>query len=318
MQPQTTAGIHHVTAICGDAQQNLDFYSGILGLRLVKWTVNFDDPASYHLYYGDQLGRPGTILTFFAWPNAPQARHGSRSAIATSFAVPPNALDSWKKRLDEREIEWTISPERFGEQAIAFFDPDGLKLEIVASQSAAIGNPWMGGTVPMEAAIRGLHGVTLAIEGFEHTAQLLAETMGFKSAGEPSRTEPNRFRFQHGTGVGAIVDVCCLPDAQRATTGRGGVHHVAFRAHDDTAQMRWRTELARLGFNVSPVMDRQYFHSIYFKEPGGVLFEIATDNPGFATDEPAEKLGQKLQLPPHLEACRAQIEKLGAPLEVPK
>lgn len=317
MQPQTIAGIHHVTAICGDAQQNLDFYSGILGLRLVKLTVNFDDPGSYHLYYGDELGRPGTILTFFAWPGAPKARHGSRSVAATSFAVPSNALDHWKERLNDHKIAF-VTTERFGEEVVQFHDPDGLVLEIVATPHAAVGNPWMGSSVPLEWAIRGFHAVTLAIEGYEHSAQLLADTLGFKAAGEPTPTEPNRFRFQHGTGVGTIVDVCCLPDAPRASTGVGGVHHVAFRAHDETAQIRWRTELARLGFNVSPVMDRQYFHSIYFKEPGGVLFEIATDNPGFTIDEPADKLGQKLQLPPHLERYRDQIEARVAPLEVPK
>jgi glyoxalase family protein len=310
------SGLHHVTAICSDAQKNLDFYCGTLGLRLVKLTVNFDDPFAYHLYYGDEIGRPGTILTFFAWNGASPAKHGNRSVAATAFAVPVGALDWWKSYLTSKNIAWTTPPARWGEEVIQFQDFDGLQLEIIASLRAETGMAWQNGGVPAEAAIRGFHSVTIAAEGTENTAQLLTGTMGFKASETPSLLEPSRFRFEAGQGIGGIVDVACLPDAPRATTGAGGVHHVAFRVADDAAQTRFRVELVRAGFNASPVMDRSYFHSIYFREPGGVLFEIATDSPGFTVDESVERLGALLQLPTQLESYRAQIEARLAPLQL--
>lgn len=307
-------GIHHVTAITADAQKNIDFYCGVLGLRLVKLTVNFDDPSSYHLYYGDELGRPGTILTFFAWPGAPRGIIGPPQVAATSFAVPQNALDFWRKRLTQKGMSPDPAVTRFGEALLSVTDPDGMRLEIVAADNPD-GHAWAAGPVPVEHAIRGFHGITLSEEGYENTASLLTEVMGFKAEGN----DGNRFRFRAGAGEGlaSVVDVLCAPDAPRGGLGAGTVHHVAYRTSDDPQQLAWRKELVRLKFNVSPVMDRFYFHSIYFREPGGVLFEIATDNPGFTTDEPAEELGTKLKLPPQLEPYRAQIERVVPPVRLP-
>jgi glyoxalase family protein len=307
-------GLHHITAITADAQKNVDFYCGVLGLRLVKLTVNFDDPSSYHLYYGDELGRPGTILTFFAWPGAYRGRIGPPQVTTTAFAVPASAFEFWSMRLEELNIEVQTRTRQFDENVLKFSDPDGMGLEIVASNEAK-GQPWTSGPIPSEHAIRGFHSVTISEEGYENTAKLLTETMGFKPAG----SERNRFRYRAGTGDGlaSIVDLICIPDAPHGTLGAGIVHHVAFRAKDDAQQKAWHKEIADKGFNISPVMDRTYFHSIYYREPGGVLFEIATDNPGFTADQPAEQLGKKLMLPPWLESRRVEIERAVPPLRLP-
>ncbi|RYG70775.1 ring-cleaving dioxygenase [bacterium] len=314
----TISGIHHVTAICSDAQTNIDFYTGILGLRLVKLTVNFDDPFAYHLYYGDEQGSPGSILTFFAWGGGSPGRHGNRAVEDTALAVPPGACDYWKKRLAEKGIPFISTPSRWGEDFIQFRDPDGLVLEIVATERAVGGHPWEKGGIPVEAAIRGVHSVTIAAEGFQKTADVLTGTLGFKPVEGQSVTEPNRYRFEAGSGIGGIVDVACLPGAPRTTTGTGTVHHVAFRVEGDAAQLRYRNEIVREGYNVSPVMDRNYFHSIYFREPGGVLFELATDNPGFAVDESAATLGTSLKLPAQFEGYRTQIEERVAKVKLPE
>jgi len=297
-------GIHHVTAITAGAQQNIDFYCGVLGLRLVKLTVNFDDPGSYHLYYGDDLGRPGTIMTFFAWPGAQRGRVGPPQVTATSFVVPEGALDFWVERFRELRVESTSSMTRFGEQVLGFADPDGLGLEIVATAQPG-GQIITSGPVPAENAIRGFHGITLAEEGYESTAKLLTDLLGFRAGGN----EGDRFRYGAATGdFASVVDLLCVPDARHGGMGAGVVHHVAFRTPDDERQEAWRAEIARLGHNVSPVMDRLYFHSIYFREPGGVLFEIATDGPGFTADEPAAQLGTKLMLPSQFERHRSELE----------
>jgi glyoxalase family protein len=310
----TIPGIHHVTAICSDPQQNVDFYCGVLGLRLVKLTVNFDDPGSYHLYYGDELGRPGTIMTFFAWPGAPRGRIGPPQVTATAFAVPAGALDFWSERLQAHRIGMRTDTTHLGEPVLTFADLDGLGLEIVASSAPAGPGP-ASGPIPAASAIRGFHAVSLSEEGYEDTARLLTEVMGFRAGG----SEGNRFRYRAGTGeFASMVDLLCVPDAQNGGMGAGVVHHVAFRAPDDEQQKAWRSEIARLGYNVTPVMDRQYFHSIYFREPGGVLFEIATDPPGFTFDESPDQLGTKLRLPPWLEPQRAVIEQLLPPLRLPE
>jgi len=298
----TLTGIHHVTAITADAQKNIDFYCGVLGLRLVKLTVNFDDSSSYHLYYGDESGRPGTIMTFFAWPGAPRSHVGPPQVTATAFAVPACSLDYWASRLKPHNA----SPaDRLGERAIRFTDPDGITLEIVAAPQPG-GEAWRAGPIAAEHAIRGFHSVTISEEGYESTAKVLTELMGFKPAG----SEGNRFRYRAGTGGGfaSVVDLLCTPDARHGGMGAGIVHHVAFRTADDPQQEAWRTKIAQARLNVSPVMDRTYFHSIYYREPGGVLFEIATENPGFAVDEPVETLGTKLMLPAQYEQHRAEIE----------
>jgi glyoxalase family protein len=310
-------GIHHVTAICSDPQTNIDFYTRVLGLRLVKLTVNFDDPSSYHLYYGDEVGRPGTILTFFASPGVFRARHGKRSVATTALSVPPGSLEFWKQHFTSKQVAYTTPIARFGEEVLQFHDPDGLVLEIIASERALMGHAWRRGGIPEEYAIRGVHSITIAAEGYEHTAQLLTGPMHFKIQGEAAAVEPNRSRFVAHEGIGAIVDIACVPDAPRSTTGAGGVHHIAFRIADASAQLRVRATLVRDGFNVSPVMDRSYFESIYFREPGGVLFEIATDTPGFTVDEDVTKLGTKLKLPSWLETYREQIEQQTLPLKLP-
>jgi glyoxalase family protein len=312
--PPALAGIHHVTAITSDAQKNIDFYCGVLGLRLVKLTVNFDDPSSYHLYYGDELGRPGSILTFFAWPGAHRGPIGPPQVTETAFSVPVAALGFWRERLSRSGIELTPSPARFGQELLTFADFDGMRLAIVGTDEPA-GQPWAAGPVPADKAICGFHGITISEEGYQATANVLAELMGFKAAGH----EGNRFRYQAGAGnaLASIVDLICVPDARHGGMGAGAVHHVAFRIPDDPQQEQWRRELVARRFNVSPVMDRSYFHSIYFREPGGVLFEIATDVPGFTADEPAERLGTRLMLPPQLEPYRDQIERAVPPIRLP-
>lgn len=306
-------GIHHVTAITADAQKNIDFYSGVLGLRMVKLTVNYDDPGSYHLYYGDHMGRPGTIMTFFAWPGADRGRIGPPQVMTTVFAAPAGATRYWVDRLEAHGVALQPIATRFGEEVIGFDDPDGLKLEIVMTAESASAAPSTGPT-PAEHAIRGFRGVTLAEEGYEHTARLLTEAMGFRAAG----SEANRFRYRAaGDGPASTVDLVCVPGVRRGRMGAGVVHHVAFRTGDDPRQAALREQLVERGHNVSPVMDRNYFHSIYFREPGGVLFEIATDPPGFTVDERLEELGTRLRLPPWMEPHREQIEQVLPPVRFP-
>jgi glyoxalase family protein len=295
-------GIHHVTAIAGDVQHNVDFYAGVLGLRLVKRTVNFDDPGTYHLYYGDEAGRPGTILTFFPWPHAPHGRSGTGQVTVTALSVPPGSLPYWTERLRKNGIAIRGTGTRFGEPLLAFADLDGMQVELVEG-GAGEGH-----------AVQGIHSVTLSEEGYERTAALLTGALGFTFVGE----EGNRFRYQLADGgPGALVDVLCRPEAPHGQIAVGSVHHVAWRVAGDEEQKSWRREIADIGLNVSPVMDRQYFRSIYFREPGGVLFEIATDPPGFAADEAPEALGARLMLPPWLEPQRQLLEHILPPLRLP-
>ena len=311
----TLTGIHHVTAITSDVQKNIDFYCGALGLRLVKLTVNFDDPGSYHLYYGDELGRPGTILTFFAWPGAFRGRVGPPQVTSTAFAAPTRSLDFWSERLDKHGVKVEATHEHFGEKSLHFSDFDGMGVDIVAVAEPG-GHAWTDGPIPVEHAIRGFHGVTIAEEGYESTANVLTDLMGFK----PHGNDGNRFRYRaaSGNGFAATIDLLCTPDARRGELGAGIVHHVAFRTPDDPQQLEWRNRVAAAHLNVSPVMDRNYFHSIYYREPGGVLFEIATDNPGFTVDEPADQLGSSLKLPPQYERYRPEIEKVLPKVRLPK
>lgn len=307
-------GIHHITAIAGDPQANIDFYSGTLGLRLVKLTVNFDDPTTYHLYYGDGAGSPGTIMTFFPWPGAPRGRHGAGQVTHTAFAIPVGAVSYWTGRLARHDIRFLGPVQRFGEEVISFGDPDGLKIELVATARVDAGRAYRGGAVPIEYAIHGLHSATLSETVHQRTAALLTGTMGFRLADQ----EDNRFRYAASSGApGATVDILSVPEEPRGSVLAGAVHHIAWRTPNDAQQREWHTEIARLGYNVSPVMDRKYFHSIYFREPGGILFEIATDSPGFAVDEPPERLGEALVLPAWLEASRPQIEAALPPLRLP-
>ena len=307
-------GIHHITAIAGHPQANIDFYVGLLGLRLIKLTVNFDDPGTYHLYYGDGVGHPGTILTFFPWPAAPPGRHGTGQVTQTAFAIPAAAIDYWQDRLSRHKVAIQGPFERFGEQVISFPDPDGMAVELVSAARVIGERAYQAGPVPLPYAIHGFHSATLSEEGYQKTAALLTDVLGF----ELIRQEGNRFRYAIGSGgPGAIVDVVCTPEERRGSVLVGTVHHIAWRTPDDRQQLEWLAEIARLGYNASPVMDRKYFHSIYFREPGGILFEIATDPPGFSVDESMDQLGSKLVLPPWLEPSRAQLEAVLPPLRLP-
>jgi len=308
-------GLHHVTAIASDPQRNLDFYVGLLGLRFVKRTVNFDDPGSYHFYFGDNRGTPGTILTFFPWPGARRGIRGTGQVEATAFAIPPNSIEFWLERLKKHYATAEKTPTRFGEEVIRFLDPDGLMIEMIASSSLAHIELWPGSAVPAEHAVRGFHSASAALEGYERTARLLTETFGYRLVDESG----NRFRFVSAddSASGRIIDLLCQPDAAMGRVAAGSVHHIAFRAKDQAEQLQWRERLVDLGYNVTPVIDRTYFHSIYFREPGGVLFEIATEPPGFTLDEKLEELGTHLRLPPWMEPARSQIEQILPPIHLP-
>jgi glyoxalase family protein len=308
-------GLHHVTAIASDPQRNLDFYVGLLGLRFVKRTVNFDDPGTYHFYFGDRRGKPGTILTFFPWPGVRRGIRGTGQIEATAFSISPDSVEYWLERLKQQHVAAERIPSRFGEEVIRFVDPDGLLLELVGLNSLAPVEQWPDGPVPPEHAVHGFHGVSAALEGYEKTARLLTDTFGYRLIEESG----NRFRFasHDNSAPGRIVDLLCLPDSGVGRVAAGSVHHIAFRARDEQEQLQWREQLVDLGYNVTPVIDRIYFHSIYFREPGGVLFEIATEPPGFTLDEKLEELGTHLRLPPWLESARTQIEKILPPTHVP-
>jgi glyoxalase family protein len=308
-------GLHHVTAIASDPQRNLDFYVGLLGLRFVKRTVNFDDPGTYHFYFGDGRGTPGTILTFFSWPGARRGIRGAGQIEATAFAISPSSINYWLERFKQHQVPAERTLLRFGEDVIRFADPDGLFIELIASSSLAQVEPWPDSPVPSEHAVHGFHSVSAALEGYERTARLLTDSFGYRLIEQSG----NRFRFTapDDTAPGRIVDLLCLPDTQVGRVAAGSVHHIAFRAKDDAEQLKWREHLVNLGYNVTPVIDRTYFHSIYFREPGGVLFEIATEPPGFTLDEKLKELGTHLQLPPWMESARSQIEKILPPIQAP-
>ncbi|MCA1194972.1 ring-cleaving dioxygenase [Saccharopolyspora sp. 6V] len=308
-----TSGLHHVTAIAGDPQRNADFYLRTLGLRLVKTTVNFDDPGTYHLYYGDESGKPGSLLTFFPWKDAPSGRHGTGQATTTSFSVPEGSIGWWQRHLAEQGVETSRVHSRDGEEALTFRDPDGLALSLVAHPQGDPRAPWEGGTVPAEHGVRGLHSVTLSVDHEDATAEMF-RGLGLEFAAQ----EQNRLRFTAGDGgPGAFVDVLVTPDAPRGLVAAGAVHHVAWRSPDEATQAAWRQELVDDGVNVTSILDRQYFRSVYFREPGGTLLEIATDEPGFTADEPLLELGRALKLPPWLEPKREDIDRMLPKLDLP-
>ena len=299
-------GLHHVTAIAGEARRNLDFYSRTLGLQLVKKTVNFDDPGTYHLYYGDEAGQPGTILTFFPWAHAAPGRPGIGETQETAFQVPEGAIGYWVHRFVERGVRHEAIEKRFGETVLPFRDPDGMRLALVAVPGVESGPAGSAGEVPAEHAIRGFHGVTLLLADAAPTGAILSDVLGFPEAAREEALV--RYRAQ-GTAPGGIVDLRAAGAVPPARPGAGSVHHVAFRAAGDAAQAAMVDTLARNhGIRATEQKDRQYFRSVYFREPGGVLFEIATDVPGFDVDEPVEALGQTLKLPAFLEPRRAAIE----------
>jgi glyoxalase family protein len=306
------SGIHHITAICSDPQKNINFYKKLLGLRLVKLTVNFDDPTTYHLYYGDEIGHPGTILTFFPWSNAPKGYRGTGQAVTTSFLVPQNSIEYWKNRLKNNDVCFDEPTKRFeDEQVIRLYDPDGLELELVAHSSADENDErfWKDGPISYENGIRGFYSVSLSEEGYERTSEILGE-LGYKMIAN----EGNRFRYQlenaQGIAGSKILDVLCLPYTPNGIIGIGTVHHIAFRTPSDEKQKSIRDSIIQIGLNPTPVLDRTYFHSVYFREPGGVLFEIATDPPGFTVDQKIQDLGKRLMLPRWLEPVREKLERV--------
>jgi catechol 2,3-dioxygenase-like lactoylglutathione lyase family enzyme len=313
------SGIHHVTAIASDPQRNIDFYAGVLGLRLIKRTVNFDDPTTYHFYFGDGDGKPGTLLTFFPWPNANRGRQGAGQAAVTSFAIVPSSVGFWLERLLKHGVEFEQPVTRFdGERVIALKDPDGLLLELVSHQRVEQSEPpadlGPGAQVPTAHGIRGVYSVTLWQDGQQSTANLLTSSLGFHLI----REQGSIFRYSSDDGrPGSIVDLRIVPGLWPGVMGAGTVHHVAFRATDDETQSIAHDTLESLGYNVTPALDRDYFKSVYFREPGGVLFEIATDGPGFTIDEPAATLGSSLKLPSWLEPRRFEIEALLPNIHLP-
>lgn len=310
--PVAVTGLHHVTVIAGDAQENLDFYTGLLGLRLVKRTVNQDVTDTYHLFYGDGEGRPGTDITFFPWPNMPPARPGIGLTMEVGFSVAEGSLDFWTERLSAAGLEVT-SEVRFGDRSIAFRDPHGLGLSLTETMTPLDTAPWDRSTVPESHQIRGFHAVRLWERDLGRTARFLTEGLGFKQTGEHGGW--HRFEVAGGGesggaggGAGRRVEVRELPDERRGTWGTGAVHHVAFRVDDTDQQAVVRERVARAGQQPTEFIDRFWFRSIYFKEPGGALFEVATDGPGFTVDEHPGALGERLILPPWLEPRRAEIE----------
>lgn len=304
-------GLHHITAIAGDPRRNVAFYTGTLGLRLIKRTVNFDDPSTYHLYYGDHVGTPGSVLTFFPWAGIRRGRPGTGQAYATAFAVPAGSLNFWRTRLLAHGVTPSAITRRFGDEVISFQDPDGLVLELIASAESDTRTAPSHPEVSAAQGIRGFHSVTLAVAAAAPTAALLTQVMGYRATANAD----HRTRFSvAGGGPGTYVDLLVDPKLPRGTSGAGTVHHIAFRTPDDATQASALASLQELNLGVSPVMDRNYFHSIYYREPAGILFEIATDHPGFTIDEPLATLGTTLKLPAQYESQRAAIEAHLPPL----
>ncbi len=297
-----TSGIHHITAIVNDPQVNVDFYSNVLGLRLVKKTVNFDRPEVYHLYFGNESGHPGTIITFFPWPKLPKGRIGTGQVGTTSYAIPVGSMDFWKNRLREQGISFT-SDVRFNETYIEFEDPDGLKLEMVEREEGPE-NSWSTKGIPSKYAIKGFGGAILNSKQPNQTVDILENVLGMEFIAQ----ENNYLRFQTQGSLGNRIDMKLSPSV-RGLAGAGTIHHIAWRAKDDEEHSKWRELLEKKGYKPTEIKERHYFKAIYFYEPGGILFEIATDPPGFAVDEEPEKLGEELMLPSWLEAKRKKFEK---------
>jgi glyoxalase family protein len=306
-------GLHHVTAIASDPQRNVDFYRNVLGQRLVKRTVNFDAPDTYHFYFADEIGNPGSVLTFFAWPDMRRGVRGNGETNAVAYNVPLGSLKFWQDYLQRNSITPQPVEKRFGENVLAFEDPDGMHVELVETYNLPEINFWQEGPIPQEYALRGFHSVTLFLEEVQSTADLLTDQMGFRALAQ----EENRHRFvADSSALGHFIDLVEGPEKARARFGVGSIHHIAFRTPNDEQQLHYQTRIRHAAFNVTEVLDRSYFHSIYFREHGGVLFEIATDAPGFTTDEPVTALGESLKLPEWFEPNRTAIEESLHPLEL--
>jgi glyoxalase family protein len=311
--PATIPGIHHVTCITGDVQKCVDFYVSVLGLRFVKKSINQDMPDTYHIYFADYLGTPGSVMTFFGWPTWPKQHVGSGQVTTVSFAVPQGSLDFWSTRFRKLGVE-SSRASRFDKDLVVVRDPDGIELELVGEATDERWVPWPDSPVDKDHAIRSFHSVTLTVAQAAATLALLTDTMGFRK----STQEGRRTRFEMGNGgPHSIVDVVESPEGPVGEESIGTVHHVAWRTPDAQSQVTWRDLLLKAGRNVTPVIERWYFKSIYYREPGGVLFEIATDSPGFTIDEPPEKLGTTLSLPPWFQVRREQLDQILTPIAVP-
>lgn len=298
-------GLHHITAIAGMAKPNVDFYTHTLGLRLLKKTVNFDDPGTYHLYYGDEKGSPGTILTFFPYEGIKKGRKGTGVASHIGYSVPEGSFNFWVDRFEKHKVNFDRPTEKFGEQILPFQDPDGLQLELVVPKNSDSREPWETDEVKANAATRGFHHVTLTLRSVKATADILTEVLGYKLLEQ----KENHYRYvTDAIEHAAIIDLLEQPNGTRGDGGAGTNHHIAFRVKDEKVLMQFREKVAARGLNITDKIDRNYFFSLYFREPGGVLFEIATDNPGFGIDEPLDQLGSSLLLPPQYEAHRERIE----------
>jgi len=299
-------GIHHITAIAGDAKRNFNFYANILGLRFIKKTVNFDDPGTYHFYFGDEIGSAGTILTFFPWGEGiPQGHRGAGMATEIGYSVPKGSIEFWIERFEKYNVIYNKPAEKFGERYLTFLDPDGLKLELIEQNTEDTRKPWETDEVKAAHATRGFHNVTLTLNSITGTAAVLTDIFGYKLVGQ----ESNRYRYAtDAIEQAAIVDLVEISSEKLGHVANGTVHHVAFRVKNDEILMHFRQKVVEKNLNITPQIDRQYFHSLYFREPGGVLFEIATDNPGFMIDEPLEDLGKGLKLPAQYESRRSEIE----------
>jgi glyoxalase family protein len=299
-------GIHHITAIAGNAQRNYDFYTKVLGLRMVKKTVNFDDPGTYHFYYGNENGAPGTILTFFPWQGIVSGRAGAGMATEIGYSVPGASLEFWADRFKTHHTAHEPIAERFGETYLSFRDPDGLQLNLIASKYPDGRQGWTTAEVGDGAATKGFHSVVLTLKSIQPTASVLTGIFGY----ELKEQEGNRYRFITPTSpTASVVDLIEAPQEARGVNAAGTNHHVAFRVPNEAVQMEFREKILSKGLHITPKINRDYFYSLYFREPGGVLFELATDNPGFTVDEPLAELGDHLKLPTQYESMRAEIEK---------
>ncbi len=300
-------GLHHITAIAGDPQRNHDFYTGVLGLRMVKKTVNFDDPQTYHFYFGNETGSPGTILTFFPWPRVKPGKNGAGMATLISYSVPEGSLEFWQKRFKIKKVKHGEIIEKFREKCLPFEDPDGLQLELVATTHKDQRQAWETDEISSEKALKGFHNVTLTLNKKEGTVEILTEIFDYKLIGR----EDNRYRYKtDAVENAAIIDILEIPGAAPGLNAGGTNHHIAFRVKDEETQMQMRGKILEYRLQITEKIDRDYFFSLYFREPGGVLFEIATDNPGFTRDESLEELGNSLKLPSQYEPSRERIEQL--------
>ncbi len=300
-------GLHHITAIADNAQRNYDFYTRILGQRLVKKTVNFDDPGTYHFYFGDEQGSPGTILTFFPWEGIGGGKTGTGMATEIGYSVPAGSLGFWADRFRRYKVEHQEVKERFGESYLSFRDPDGLNIDLIVPATTDERKSWITPEIGTDVAPRGFHTVTLTVRKLDPTAKILTDILGYSLV----QQDGNRYRFKTtAIDQAATVDILETPDGKPGHNAAGTNHHIAFRVKNEDILMEYREIISRRGFNITPKIDRDYFYSLYFREPGGVLFELATDNPGFTRDEPLEALGSSLKLPKQYEPARAQIEKV--------